>query len=307
METLLMEASMFPRIGFIGLGAMGWPMAACLVKANYPLVPFDIRPAQRQNFIDTVGGESVESLAQLGRQCDVVINILPNSAVVEEVLFGADSVASGLREGAVVIDMTSGMPEATIRMAERLAKQGVRLFDAPVSGGVPRATSGELTIMAGGERSVIDDSLPILEAMGSVIRTGPTGSGHAMKALNNLVSAGGFLIGIEALLVGTKFGIDPEKMVDILNVSSGVNNSTQKKFKQYVLTRGFDSGFSIQLMVKDLVIALDLARQQGVNVPFAALCRELWGGASAMLGPTADHTAVTLMSERLGGVEIHPQ
>ena len=306
-EILSMTTSKKPQIGFIGLGAMGWPMASCLVAAGYQVVPFDARAAQGERFVETIGGRSVQSLAELGELCEVVINILPNSAVVEQVLFGANGLAPHLRRGAVVIDMTSGVPEATIRMAQRLAQQDVLLFDAPVSGGVPRAKSGELTIMTGGERSVIDDAMPILEAMGSVIRTGPLGSGHAMKALNNLVSAGGFLIGIEALLVGTKFGIDPVTMVDILNVSSGVNNSTQKKFKQYVLTRGFDSGFSIELMLKDLVIALGIAHEQGVNVPFASLCRELWGGASALLGPHVDHTAVTLMSERLGGVEIRQQ
>ncbi|CDY79008.1 3-hydroxyisobutyrate dehydrogenase [Caballeronia glathei] len=299
-----MQSSQLPRIGFVGLGAMGWPMAACLLRAGFPLVPYDVRAAHREKFVETVGGGHAGSLATLGASCDIVINILPNSAVVESVLFGDDGIAEHLREGALVIDMTSGVPHATVGMAARLAKQRVHLFDAPVSGGVPRARSGELTIMAGGERSLIDDAMPILDAMGSVIRTGPLGSGHAMKALNNLVSAGGFLIGVEALLVGAKFGIDPETMVDILNVSSGVNNSTQKKFKQYVLTRGFDSGFSIELMVKDLVIALEIARQQGLNVPFASLCRDLWGGASALLGPGTDHTAVTLMSERLGGAEI---
>jgi 3-hydroxyisobutyrate dehydrogenase len=268
------------------------------------VAPYDVRAAHRAKFLDEVGGVELASLAQIGERCDVVIDILPNSTVVEQVLFADDGIAATLRPGSTVIDMTSGRPDATIEFAKRLAQRDVRLFDAPVSGGVPRATSGQLTIMAGGERAMIDDMMPILGAMGSVMRTGPLGSGHAMKSLNNLVSAGGFLIGIEALLIGTKFGIDPENMVDILNVSSGVNNSTQKKFKQYVISRGFNSGFSIELMVKDLVIALDIAQQRGINVPFASLCRELWGGASSLLGPQADHTAVALMSERLGGVEI---
>jgi 3-hydroxyisobutyrate dehydrogenase len=125
-----------------------------------------------------------------------------------------------------------------------------------------------------------------------------------MKALNNLVSAGGFLIGVEALLIGSKFGIDPDTMVDILNVSTGTNNSTQKKFKPFVLSRKFDSGFALSLMVKDLSIALDVARENGVNTPFASLCRELWASASAILGPQADHTAVALLSEALAGSRI---
>jgi 3-hydroxyisobutyrate dehydrogenase len=300
-----MDSRSTPTVGFIGLGAMGWPMAACIAKAGYRVAPYDVREAQRTRFLKEIGGIDLASLAEIGAQCDVIIDILPNSDVVDQVLFGDGGLAATMRRGTTVIDMTSGRPDATVGFAERLAQQGVRLFDAPVSGGVPRATSGELTIMAGGERAAIDDMMPVLKAMGTVMFTGPIGSGHAMKSLNNLVSAGGFLIGIEALLIGTRFGIDPDNMVDILNASTGVNNSTQKKFKQYVISRGFNSGFSIELMVKDLVIALDIGRQRGVSTPFASLCRDLWGGAAAMLGPQTDHTAVAQLCERLAGMEIH--
>ncbi|TCT05062.1 NAD(P)-dependent oxidoreductase [Aquabacter spiritensis] len=290
-----------PRIGFIGIGAMGWPMAACLLKAGYEVLPFDARPEQVEAFLAEVGGTRVGSLAALGAASDVVITILPTSKVVETVLFGPDGVASGLRAGAVVIDMTSGVPDQTVRFAEALEGQGAALFDAPVSGGVARAATGELTIMAGGPDALIEAAMPVLLTMGAVIRTGGLGSGHAMKALNNLVSAGGFLIGIEALLIGARFGLDPETMVDILNVSTGVNNSTQKKFKQFVLSRSFDSGFPIELMVKDLTTAMEVARSGGVNAPFSGLCRDLWAGAAAMLGPRADHTAVARLSETLAG------
>lgn len=299
-----MTQSSLPRIGFIGIGAMGWPMAACLLKAGYTVIPFDARPDHTRAFLDQVGGESAASLDDLGRKSDVVVTILPTSAIVETVLFGPGGVAGGLREGAVVIDMTSGIPASTVDFAERLAKTGVTLFDAPVSGGVARAKTGELTIMAGGEAGVIDTAMPILDAMGKVIRTGKIGSGHAMKALNNLVSAGGFLIGIEALLIGAKFGIEPETMVDILNVSTGVNNSTQKKFKQFVLSRGFNSGFAIELMVKDLSIAMEVARSGGITAPFSGLCREMWEGAAHLLGPGTDHTAVAKLSEKLAGFEL---
>ena len=300
-----MTVSEKPTIGFVGIGAMGWPMASCLLKAGYSVVPYDVRADQLDRFLAEVGGTRVASLDELGRACDVVLFILPTSAIVEKVLFAPDGVAGALRPGAVVIDMTSGVPDETVRFADKLAEQGVTFFDAPVSGGVPRAKTGQLTIMTGGDAAAIDAAMPILETMGSVIRTGKTGSGHAMKALNNLVSAGGFLIGIEALLIGAKFGIDAGTMVDILNVSTGVNNSTQKKFKQYVLSRSFDSGFPIELMVKDLSIALEVGRSGGVNTPLSSLCRELWAGASTMLGPRADHTAVAQLSEKLAGLELH--
>ncbi|UYO93186.1 NAD(P)-dependent oxidoreductase [Pollutimonas sp. M17] len=293
-----------PRIGFVGIGAMGAPMAGCLLKDGYQLAVYDSNPDRMAAFAKDHGIEPAATLADLGKESDVVITILPNSAIVEEVLFGPQGLASSLRAGAVVIEMTSGIPSQTVAFSERLARQGVVLFDAPVSGGVPRARTGELTIMAGGEQADIDAAMPILNALGSVIPTGKVGSGHAMKALNNLVSSAGFLIGIEALIIGSRFGIDPETMVDVLNVSTGMNNSTQKKFKQYVLSRKFDSGFAMSLMVKDLTIALGIAHENNVNAPFADLCRNLWAGANAVLGPQADHTAVALLSEQLAGIQI---
>jgi 3-hydroxyisobutyrate dehydrogenase len=298
------KAGTLPRIGFVGIGAMGDPMAACLIAAGYPVLAFDNRPQRVTEFVAAHGGAGAASLADIGKSSDVVVLILPNSAIVTDVLFGADGIAAHLRPGAVVIDMTSGVPSVTVSLSEQLTEQGVVMFDAPVSGGVPRALTGQLTIMAGGRDADIDGVMPILSAMGTVIRTGRVGTGHAMKALNNLVSSGGFLIGIEALLIGSRFGIDPETMVDILNVSTGMNNSTQKKFKQFVLSRKFDSGFAMNLMVKDLTIALGIARENDVNAPFSDLCRNLWAGASAVLGPQADHTAVALLCEKLAGSQI---
>jgi 3-hydroxyisobutyrate dehydrogenase len=299
-----MPANVPPRIGFVGIGAMGEPMAACLLAAGYAVTVFDSRPARIDEFVAAHGGSPAGSLAALAKDSDIVIMILPDSAIVTDVLFGDGGLAPELRPGTVVIDMTSGVPAVTVSLSERLAQQDVVLFDAPVSGGVPRAITGKLTIMAGGFAKHIDAAMPVLDAMGSVIKTGAVGTGHAMKALNNLVSSGGFLIGIEALLIGSRFGIDPETMVDILNVSTGMNNSTQKKFKQYVLSRKFDSGFALGLMVKDLSIALGIARDEGVNAPFAGLCRDLWAGAGAVLGPQADHTAMAQLSEKLAGGEI---
>ena len=148
--------------------------------------------------------------------------------------------------------------------------------------GVPRARTGELAIMAGGEDAALDRAEPVLRTMGSSIhRCGGIGAGQAMKALNNLVSAGGFLIGVEALLIGQRFGLDPGKMVEVLNASTGRNNSTEKKFAQYVLSRRFDAGFGLDLMVKDLSIALEIGREGATPTPFAALCREMWAAAAA--------------------------
>ena len=202
---------------------------------------------------------------------------------------------------------TAGAPGETRLLAARVAEAGGVMIDAPVSGGVPRAKTGELAIMVGGDDATVERVRPLLESMGtSILRTGGVGSAHAMKALNNLVSAGGFLIGIEALLIGQRFGLDPALMVDVLNASTGMNNSSQKKFKQYVLSRQFDSGFGLDLMLKDVSIALGVARDTATPAPFSALCRELSAACAAMLGPGADHTELAKLSERLAGVELAP-
>jgi len=289
------------RVAFAGLGAMGWPMAARLVGAGFGVAGVDAQPGRAGRFAAEVGGVAVDP-AQAAQDAAVVITMLPTSVQVEAVL---DAMRPALAPGTLVVDMTSGQPAVTRRLAEALAPGGVTLVDAPVSGGVPRARDGTLAIMAGGDDAALDRAEPVLRAMGTTIhRVGGVGAGQAMKALNNLVSAGGFLIGVEALLIGQGFGLDPAVMVDVLNASTGMNNSTQRKFKQFVLSRSFDAGFGLDLMVKDLGIALEVGRDMGTPTPFAALCREMWASAATLLGPGQDHTALARLSERLAGREL---
>ena len=287
------------RLAFAGIGNMGWPMTANLLKAGHDVVVTDISAERMARFVSEVGGHAAASPAEAASGADAFLCILPTS---KEVAVVADAVLPALPEGALFLDMTSGNPSRTREIAARLATRGIRMVDAPVSGGVPRARSGELAIMLGGEAADIDAAEPLLRAMGtSLHRCGGIGAGQAMKALNNLVSAGGFLIGIEALLIGQKLGLEPGLMVDVLNASTGMNNSTQKKFRQFVLSRRFDSGFGLDLMVKDLSIAIEVGKEAGVPTPLAALTRELWAAAAAHLGPGEDHTAVAKLSERLAG------
>lgn len=294
------------RVGFIGIGAMGWPMAARLVAAGHDVAVFDRDGARTARFAAETGGRGAESLEAAVRGREVVITMLPTSREVAAVL---EAARPALAPGMVVIDMSSGEPAATRRMAADLAALGVGMLDCPVSGGVSRARTGELALLAGGDEETLARLRPLLMAMGSSLHhCGKVGAGQAMKALNNLVSAAGFLAGIEALAIGQKFGLDPALMVDVLNASTGMNNSTQKKFKQFVLSRRFDSGFGLDLMVKDLTIALGLGREVEAPAPFAALCRELWAAAARLLGPGQDHTALALVVERetgarLGGAE----
>ena len=302
---MTVRAEGLARIGFIGLGAMGRPMAARVAGAGFPLGVLD-RDAQRAGAVAAeTGAEWCTDAAVLAAGSDLVVTILPTSAAVADAFSGPSGVLAGLRPGSVLIDMTSGEPGATRALAERVAAAGGVLIDAPVSGGVARARTGELAIMVGGDEAAIVRAEPLLRSMGtSIMRTGGVGTAHAMKALNNLVSAGGFLLGIEALLIGQRFGLDPAVKVDVINASTGMSNSSQKKFKQFVLSRRFDAGFGLDLMVKDLGIAMGVARDTGTPAPVSALVREMWAAAQAMLGPGQDHTAAAKLSERLAGTAL---
>lgn len=290
------------KVAFVGIGNMGWPMAANLVKAGFDVTVCDVVPGRAEAFATETGGKAAASPADAASGADAVVIIVPTSKQVAEAV---EATSPSLAKGMLVIDMTSGQPGRTREIASGLAAKGVAMIDCPVSGGVPRAKTGQLAIMAGGEEADLDRADAVLKAMGtSIHRCGPIGAGQAMKALNNLVSAGGYLIGIEALLIGQRFGLDPAKMVDVLNASTGMNNSTQKKFKEYVLSRRFDAGFGLDLMVKDLSIALEVGRETTTPTPFSALCREMWASAAALLGPGADHTAVAKLSETMSGTVL---
>ena len=297
-----------PTVGFIGVGNMGWPMAASLVKAGFAVLINDSRREVANNFVQQHGGTAPDTLQQLAAGSDVIVTMLPTSVIVEHVLTGGDdNVFAGMKPGTIVIEMSSGVPSVTQRLAQEVEALGGHLIDGPVSGGVPRAKTGELAIMVGGDAAIIDRAMPVLSAMGtSVLRTGGVGSGQAMKALNNLVSTGGFLIGIEALLIGQRFGLDPAVMTDVLNAATGMNNSTQKKFRQFVLSRGFNAGFTMGLLAKDLSIALQVGRETGTAAPLSALVKEMIVSAETMFGSAADHTEMAKWVEKLVGEELQP-
>jgi 3-hydroxyisobutyrate dehydrogenase len=297
-----MSADADKRVCFVGIGNMGWPMAARLVQAGFQVAVADAVAGRAKAFVDQVGGEAVDDLTAAAKAADVILTMLPTSAQVAAIV---TEIRTGLGTGKILVDMSSGAPAATQEIARDLDTIGVTVVDAPVSGGVSRAVSGELAIMTGGNPETLDRVDPILRAMGTTIhRIGPVGAGQAMKALNNLVSAGGFLVAVEALVIGQQFGLDPALMTDVLNASTGMNNSTQKKLKQFVLSRKFDSGFGLDLMVKDLSIALEVGRDGSAPTPFSALCREMWASAASMLGKGQDHTAIAKLSETISGVTL---
>jgi 3-hydroxyisobutyrate dehydrogenase len=287
------------RIGFIGLGNMGAPMARRLVDAGYELVVTDAMPEAVERFAAGSKCERAASPQSIGERCRVVITILPNGQIVREVLLGANGLAPRLAPGSVAIDMSSSSPIGTRELSADLATIGVALVDAPVSGGVKKAADGMLAIMVGGEAEPVTRATPILEAMGKVFATGPSGSGHAMKALNNFLSAANLAIAAEAVIAGQRFGLDPATMISILNASTGRNTGTDSKFPNNVLPRTFNSGFALGLMAKDLRLALEVARSSGAPAGLLEKTAQMWAAAEQQLGGKADNTEVVKYLESL--------
>lgn len=285
-------------IGFVGIGAMGTPMAANLIKAGYKLVIYDADPARTASFASAHAVEVAASLVELGRASSIVITMLPDGKIVRKVLCGEndgfqDCVAAGLQPGATVIDMSSSSPLGTRELGTLLEKRGVRLIDAPVSGGVKRAVTAELAIMAGGDQALFEQCRPLLEKMGTqIFHAGPLGAGHAIKALNNYVSAAGLVAACEAVIAGQRFGLDPGVVVDILNASTGMNNTTKVKVKQFMLSGAFNAGFNMGLMAKDVRTALEIVQATKTPALLAGPCTQIWDAAAKTLGPAADHTAM---------------
>jgi 3-hydroxyisobutyrate dehydrogenase len=277
-------------IGFVGLGNMGRPMALRLAAAGYALRLVDARPETAREVAAESGGIAFETLAELGPGLNAVVLMLPDGKTVRRVLID-DALAQRLPRGSVVIDMGSCEPAGTARLGEELGVSGIAMVDAPVSGGVPRARTGELTVMAGGSTEAVERCRPLLAALGNrIFATGPLGSGQAMKALNNFVSAMGLVATCEAVIIGRKFGLDPQVVAEVLNGSTGKNNTTEHKLRQFILSGSFASGFSLDLMVKDLGIAAGVAHEAGVRPLLAGRCLEMWQAAQRELGPGRDHT-----------------
>lgn len=274
------------RIGFIGLGMMGRPMAHLLHAAGHSLVVQDVNQEAAAGFAAEHAATRVASAARDFADCDAVITMLPNSAIVDAVVQGLQ-----LRPGACVIEMSSADPNRTRALAARLQPQGVALIDAPVSGGVKKAVAGTLAIMVGGDEQVFAQQKPLLEVLGKAIsHVGPVGAGHALKALNNYVSAAALLATAEAVHVGAAFGIDAATIVDVINASTGKNNTTENKAHQFMLNGAFNSGFSLALQAKDVGIAAALGTSVNLPMALAQKVHAMTADASQALGPTADHT-----------------
>jgi 3-hydroxyisobutyrate dehydrogenase len=288
-------------VGFVGLGNMGVPMAANLVRGGYQVIGFDLDECRAQTFAQDHSARATHDLAELGRSVDAVVTMLPTGREVRDVLLHAQggALAAHLKRGAFVIDMSSADPVGTRNLGRELAPCQITLVDAPVSGGVARAKDGSLAIMIGGDAEAVAAVKPLLSTMGQkLFEVGGLGCGHALKALNNFLAATSFAAAAEAVAVGRHFGLDPAVMVDVINVSTGRSFASENLIKQHVLNGAFGTGFALGLLAKDVGIAADLADQIGTDAPICQLIRNMWADARDALGPDQDHTRAALYWEQ---------
>jgi 3-hydroxyisobutyrate dehydrogenase len=284
--------SALPALGFVGIGKMGAPMSEQLARAAYPLSVFDIDRVAAQRMTEFGSVDVVDTPSAAAAVADILILMLPSSSVVEQVLIH-DGALAALRPGSVIVDMSSSEPLRTRELGAAAAERGVSFVDAPVSGGVGAAVKGTLTIMVGGDAAAVEVVRPVLEVMGSrVVAVGGIGAGHAVKALNNLMSATHLLSASEALRTAEAFGLDLAVVLDVVNTSSGRSGSTENKWPNFVLPATFDSGFALELMVKDMGIAVALAQATGIAAPVSELAFARWQQAARELPAQADHTEI---------------
>jgi len=295
---------MKPRLGFVGLGNIGEPICRRLLDNGYEVSIHDVNPKAVAKLSDTQA-QPAESLEALAASADVVFLSLPNSEVVEQVVLQDGGLGDGLSYGKVLIDTSSSQPASTRMVAERLAGSGVDMLDAPVSGGVLRAREGELSVMVGGEREVFERCHEVLRAFGSqVFYVGGHGAGHLVKSLNNLLSATTLASAAEAIILARKAGIAPETFLEVINAGNARSYSTEIKFPRFILDRSFDDGFALDLMVKDLKIALETAAEIGHPMFSGSTIAQLWQAAAAQGGyGSAGHTSIYAFLEGLTGEE----
>lgn len=279
--------------GFVGIGNMGAPMVRNLAAANIPVLAYDVNAkalegvTSQSNLVTGASGPG-----EVGARCAAVITMLPTGADVRDAVLGKGGIASQMKPGGIILDMSSSEPTGTVGLAKELEAMGLHLIDAPVSGGVPGAINATLALMTGGEDETVARVGKLLRAMGTIFRTGPVGSGHAAKALNNFLSAASLTATSEALLVAQKFGLDGARMADIWNASTGRSNATENKLHQHILNRKFAAGFTLKLLHKDVGIARALAESLDVRADYLDRVSALLGEALEALGEEADHTAL---------------
>ncbi len=297
------------RLGFIGLGVMGGPMAGHLAAAGHDLTVYDINPGPVERLqAEHPGVTRAATPAALAAASDIVITMLPSGKEVGEVARGTDGLIHGFKAGSLLLDTSSAAPWHTKDVAARLADVGVAMVDAPVSGAEAGAKGASLVFMVGGEPSDIERVVPILETLGKAhFHLGPVGSGHAMKAINNLISAITLTATTEGLIAGARYGLDPTVMNDVLDLSTGMSWVSQTLFRQRVFNRRFDDAFKFDLMKKDIDIANTVAADLGLEQPLAMLVQRLWKDIQDEAPKGANISHLVRAMEEAAGVELAPK
>jgi 3-hydroxyisobutyrate dehydrogenase len=293
------------KVAFLGLGAIGTPMASHLAREPFDLTVWNRTGEKARAFAEENGVYAASTPAESVADAEVVITCVPSSREVEQVLAGESGVEAGLKKGALLIDCTSGDPATSRKIAERLKARGISFVDAPVSGGVKGAVAGTLTIMCGGSEADIDRARTVLEAFGKkIIRCGEIGAGDAVKAMNQALLAINIWAGGEALASLAKLGVDASVALDVINGSSGRSNVSENLFPERVLGRKYPRTFKLALLDKDVRIAEEIAKQNEIPSPFIELAARLFDDARRILGEEADHVEAVRVIEKQAGVEI---
>jgi 3-hydroxyisobutyrate dehydrogenase len=292
------------RLGFAGLGAIGWPIAGHLAR-GHDLAVWNRTGARAERFAAEHGAVAAATPRDVARGREVVFTCLPNSPEVEALLDGPEGLEAGLAGGAVLVDLTSGIPAVSRRLAGRLAARGVGFADAPVSGGTAGAEAGTLTVMVGGADEVVARIQPLLRAFGRrVVHVGPVGAGHAVKAVHNaLIAVNIFAVG-EALTTLARVGVPPATALDVINHANGRSFVSERLVPERVLTRAWPRTFRLALLDKDVEIARALADAEGIPAPMITTVSGLLHEARAELGEDADHVEAIRLHERRAGVEL---
>jgi 3-hydroxyisobutyrate dehydrogenase len=293
------------RIAFLGLGAIGTPMAAHLARVFPPLTVWNRTGARATEFAARHGARAAKTPADAARDTDIVVTCLPTSHEVEELLEGSNGLLSGMRSGSLLVDCTSGDPAVARRTAATLAGRGIDFVDAPVSGGTSGAAAGTLTVMCGGSPKAVATAEPVLCAFaGKIVHCGEVGAGHAVKAVNNALLAVHIWSTAEGLAALAATGVQPDVALSVINSSSGRSNSSENLFPSRVLTGAFPRTFRLALLDKDTGIAAQVARAAKVPSPLLQLTAEMFRLAHNELGEEADHVEAVRVVERMAGVEI---
>jgi 3-hydroxyisobutyrate dehydrogenase len=286
-----MVESARPRLGVIGLGAMGARIATRLVWQGFNPQVYDVVDVAVRMFTNDVGGMMSGSPKMMAQSCDVIITVLPSADALRDVLYGWEGLAGGFAPGCAVIDMGASDPTATADLAKRLADRGIDLIDAPALGTPADARAGKLTLIIGGDPLAVERCRPIFAALAErTFHAGPPGSGHAGAVLGDFLRGAQILAASEALSIGQRFGMDAQSMVEIGEMLSGVGPALSAMLRDEVLTRRFGTGLALGHVLRGLEVTTSLGQSTGVHAPLAAACRVAWAAAEAQLGSGADQS-----------------